>query len=80
MAWELLAIWAIVIATIIWFMRDEKRRGERDLDRKARHFATAPAYRFAPRPETAAPPAAPQPGAAELQRRFAEELRRLQRD
>ena len=45
MAWELLAIWAIVIATLIWFVRDERRLAAQRLEARARHFATAPAYR-----------------------------------
>ena len=46
MAWELLAMWAIVIGTIIWFIRDEKRlRAEAELQRAARYYAHAPKYR-----------------------------------
>ena len=45
MAWELIAVWAIVIATLIWFVRDERRRHARKLDAMARHFATAAAWR-----------------------------------
>lgn len=46
MAWELLAIWLIVVATIIWFIRDEKRlRAEAELERAARYYAHAPQYR-----------------------------------
>ena len=46
MAWELLAMWAIVIATVIWFVRDEKRlRANAELQRAARYYAHAPKYR-----------------------------------
>lgn len=46
MAWEILAMWAIVLTTIIWFIRDEKRlRSEAELKRAARYFAHAPQYR-----------------------------------
>ena len=46
MAWELLAMWAIVIVTITWFIRDEKRvRAEADVQRAARYYAHAPKYR-----------------------------------
>ena len=46
MAWELLAMWAIVIATVIWFIRDEKRlRADAELQRAARYYAHAPKYR-----------------------------------
>ncbi|QQR38939.1 hypothetical protein [Devosia rhizoryzae] len=48
MAWELLAIWAIVATTVLWFVRDEKRLREERLMARARHFAVAPAYRHQP--------------------------------
>ena len=60
MAWELLAMWAIVIAAIIWFIRDEKRlRAEAELQRAARYYAHAPKYRHVtvePAAKTAPPP------------------------
>lgn len=58
MAWELLAIWGIVIATIIWFVRDERRlRAEADLERAARYYAHAPKYRHVAAKREPAPPA-----------------------
>lgn len=45
MAWEIFAIWAIVIATLIWFRRDEARQRSSRLAEQARYFATATHYR-----------------------------------
>lgn len=46
MAWQLLAIWAIVGVAVVWFVRDEKRlRQAADLQRAARYYAHAPKYR-----------------------------------
>lgn len=45
MAWEILAIWAIVVATLVWFRRDEDRQRSKALAEQARYFATAPRYR-----------------------------------
>lgn len=45
MALELVAIWTVVVAAIVWFFRSEKRLQRDRLDRQARHYATAPAYR-----------------------------------
>ena len=59
MAWELLAMWGIVVATIIWFIRDEKRlRAEAELQRAAYYYAHAPKYRHVTveRVAEAAPP------------------------
>jgi hypothetical protein len=44
MAWELLAIWAIVAATIIWFVRDERRQQHERNDVQARLYAAAPQW------------------------------------
>lgn len=42
-AWQLLAIWAIVLSTIVWFVRDERRlEEERVLARAARYYAHVP--------------------------------------
>lgn len=49
MAWELLAIWAIVIVAVTWFVRDEKRQeAEAAVARAARYYAHAPKYRHIP--------------------------------
>lgn len=58
MAWQLLAIWMIMTATIVWFVRDVKReRADARLAQAARYYAHAPKYRFGarnePRPEPA---------------------------
>ncbi|MDB5615352.1 MAG: hypothetical protein JWQ22_3005 [Devosia sp.] len=57
MAWELLAIWVIVIAAVTWFVRDEKRRtAEADIARAARYYAFSPKYRYASAESFDAPP------------------------
>lgn len=43
--WQLLAIVAIVVPTVIWFFRDERARHERALAAKAHLFAATPHYR-----------------------------------
>lgn len=76
MAWEVLAIWAIVLTTIIWFVSDERRERANRLDEQALNFATSPAWRHR---EAALRPAAPQlpsDDLIEIQRRFAAEMRR----
>jgi hypothetical protein len=74
MAWEILAIWAIVIPTITWFVRDEKRReAELAIARAARYYAHEPKYRHrsAERFEAAPPaPARRTGGLTESQRAF----------
>lgn len=61
MAWELMAIWAIVIATTVWFFRDERRlRAEAELQRAARYYAHAPKYRHVAVEPVEAPAPAPQ--------------------
>ncbi|MET3927297.1 hypothetical protein [Devosia sp. 2618] len=47
MVWELVAMWAIVVATFIWFFRDEKRvKADAALERAARYYAHAPQFRY----------------------------------
>lgn len=78
MEWELLAIWLIVAATIVLFVRDERRMRMDRLTEQARRLATAPAWRhrdFSPR-ETAQRPF--RQDMTLIQRRFAEELRRAE--
>ncbi|MCP8882994.1 hypothetical protein NIM87_05745 [Devosia sp. XJ19-1] len=76
MAWELAAIWLIVAATIVWFVRDEGRQRLLQLSDQARTYATASvwAHREAivPLPVVERP----QRTMTEVQRRFAEVLRR----
>lgn len=45
MAWQIFAIAVIIIATMIWFVRDERQMREQRLQERAQHFALAPAYR-----------------------------------
>ena len=43
---QLAAIWTIVIASLVWFVRDELRqRWDARLDKAARFYARAPEYR-----------------------------------
>jgi hypothetical protein len=84
MAWEILAIWIIVAATVVWFVRDERQKRLSGLMEKARGFATDPAFRHR-EPEPALVPviartaAPPKPLAADdltpMERRFLESLR-----
>jgi O-acetyl-ADP-ribose deacetylase (regulator of RNase III) len=60
MVWQVLAMWTIVIATITWFVRDERRvRYEAAVAKAARYYAHAPKYRHM----TAEPVAVPAPAA-----------------
>lgn len=62
-AWQLLAIWAIVLGTLVWFVRDERRlEADRALARAARYYAHAPRYR-AVAPQAPAPLPKPRMGA-----------------
>lgn len=46
MVWQVVAIWAIVIGTITWFVRDERRlRRDAALTEAAAYYAHAPKYR-----------------------------------
>lgn len=77
MAWEMLAIWAIVIATFIWFIRDEKRlHAEAALKRAARYYAHAPQYRHVSAEPAEAPALPPRRtgGLTQAQRAFITEL------
>lgn len=76
MAWELVAIWLIVAATFIWFIRDEKRVQSRKLAERARFFATDTAFRHHGPLRAEAGLRPREQGLTELQRKFIEELRR----
>jgi hypothetical protein len=78
MAWQLLAIWIIVAATIVWFVRDERRAAARSLRRRAESFATNPAWRHRSVGERLADGVHDNELVA-LHRKFAEELRRQER-
>jgi hypothetical protein len=56
---QLVLMWGIVLATIVWFVRDERRLAHARLDARARYFATAPQYRHL----SVEPLEAPQPPA-----------------
>ena len=79
MAWELLAIWLIVATTIVLFIRDERRIAGERLEERARSFATALAYRHREPPPRQAPTRPVGGDLTAIQRRFAEELRRVER-
>lgn len=67
MAWQLLAIFVIVMATVIWFIRDERRvRADAVLVKAARYYAHAPKYRFGAR--NVPQPVAPKPRTGSLLR------------
>lgn len=76
MAWELFAIWAIVVATTVWFVRDEKRRRrDADIAYAARYYAHAPKYRHVTVEQALpAPPARIYGGLSERQRAFLKAL------
>lgn len=80
MAWELLAIWAIVTITITWFVRDERQLRTERLHSRARHFALAPAYRHAAPTfdpaSIARPPVLKTTTMAESRRRFLASMQR----
>jgi hypothetical protein len=43
---QVVLMWAIVIGTVIWFVRDERRlREEAEMAAAARYYAHAPQYR-----------------------------------
>ena len=79
MAWELLAIWLVVATTIVLFIGDERRIAGERLEERARSFATAPAYRHREPPPRQAPTRPAGGDLTAIQRRFAEELRRVER-
>ena len=72
MVWQVVAMWVIVIVTITWFIRDERRlRADAVLAKAARYYAHAPKYRHVPAERPVAAPA-PTPrvgGLSETQRK-----------
>lgn len=48
MDWQIIAIWLIGGATLVWFLVSEKRQRFSALAEKARSFALDPAYRHRP--------------------------------
>lgn len=79
MAWELLAIWAIVILAVTWFVRDERRlAADKGLAAAARYYAHAPQYRHIAAPSVTEMPAprVRTGGLTRQQRTFLEALQR----
>ena len=76
MVWELLAIWAVIAAAFVWFLRDERKVQRQKLYERARALARTPAWHqtrtAAPAPVT---PRDPQ-RQTEIQRKFLEEMQR----
>ena len=71
MAWQLLAMWGIVIATITWFVRDERRlRADAELAEAASYYAHAPKYRHLAVDEPVAVPARRVGGLTSKQREY----------
>ena len=64
---------------IVLFIRDERRIAGERLEERARSFATAPAYRHREPPPRQAPTRPAGGDLTAIQRRFAEELRRVER-
>jgi hypothetical protein len=73
MVFQLLAMWLIVVVTLVWFVRDERQRGAGKLRLQALHFAAAPHYRGAYRePEAVSPPPLRRPTLSAADRAFLE--------
>ena len=71
MAWQLLAMWGIVIVTITWFVRDERRlRADAELAKAASYYAYAPKYRHLTVDEPVPVPARRVGGLTSKQREF----------
>jgi len=71
MAWGVLAIWAIVAVTLVWFIRDEQRR--RHAARPEQAVVAATPAREAPAPSR--PANAPRPHLSRADLAFIEALR-----
>ena len=72
MVWQVVAMWVIVIVTITWFIRDERRLwSEAALVKAARYYAHAPKYRHmvAEQPALVPAPAPRVGGLSEAQRK-----------
>jgi len=77
MVWELLAIWAVIAASIIWFFHDESKEQRSKLNQRARALARTPAWHQS-QPVISAQVAPRDPQRqTEIQRKFLEEMRRL---
>ena len=75
MAWQLLALWGIVIVTITWFVRDERRlRVDAELAKAASYYAHAQKYRHLAVDEPVPVPAQRVGGLSKTQREFLKAL------
>ena len=74
MVLELLAIWAIVLTAVIWFVISERRSGQAQMHAAARHYATAPAYRHQTTSWPMTTRRSRPGGLTDVQRKFLEEL------
>ncbi|KKB78716.1 hypothetical protein VW35_09385 [Devosia soli] len=75
MSWEIVAISVIAAMTVIWFIWSDRRARASDLNHRARHFATAPAYRHrSPGANAPAPQAYVPMGLSPSDRMFLEAL------
>ena len=71
MVFQLVAMWLIVVATVVWFVRDERQRSASKLRLQARHFAVTPHYRGTYRePEVVLPPPLRRPTLSAADRAF----------
>ncbi|MBN9333193.1 hypothetical protein [Devosia sp.] len=79
MDWQILAIWLITGVTLYYFLRSEKQRKHAMLEARARHFATAPAYRHRAAGTVSTPPAYVPMGLSPSDRMFLQSLARTAR-
>lgn len=79
MDWQIAAIGLITGVTLYCFWRSEKQRRRARLDARARHFATAPAYRHRAAGTVAPPPAYVPMGLSPADRLFLQSLARTAR-
>lgn len=74
MAWQIVAIWLITGVTLYFFWRSERQRRQETLAARARHFATAPAYRHRAAGTVTPPPAYVPMGLSPSDRMFLQSL------
>lgn len=75
MIWQLLAMWLIVVVTIVWFVRDEQRRSsDIKLGLQALRFVATPHYRGGYREPKVAPPPLRRPTLSAADRTFLEDF------
>jgi hypothetical protein len=74
MVWQLLAMWLIVVATVVWFVRDERQRRDIKLRLQALRFAVTPHYRGTYREPEPAPPPMRRPTLSATNRAFLQDF------